>query len=286
MNMRPASVNPAFSTRPELSDRDFQRIAQLAQSQYGIQIEPQKKSMIQSRLTKRMRKLKIADFSDYCVLIEGGDKEERENFVSAITTNVTHFYRESHHFEKLQAEILPNLVERAKLGEEIRIWSAGCSSGPEPYSIAGSVLKVIPDAGQLNVSVLATDLDRDVLAKAKLAKYDVDQCRTPSDEWQGQVFPNSPNDGTLRVRPDVARLVKFEQLNLNGTWPDMGKFDVIFCRNVAIYFDRGVQNRLWQRFADALLPNGALFIGHSERITGPAKEKLIPIGITAYRKIA
>lgn len=286
MNMRSTPVSPAFAARPELSDRDFKRIATLAQAEYGIQIEPQKKSMIQSRLSKRMRKLSITDFTEYCTLVESRDPEERENFISAITTNVTHFYREVHHFTQLQKDVLPQLAQRLKSGGRIRIWSAGCSTGPEAYSIAGSVLKVIPDAPRHDIRIIATDLDREVLAKARAARYEADQCQVPAPEWATQVFENPKADGPRSIRRDVAGLVEFQQVNLNGTWPSLGRFDVIFCRNVAIYFDRDVQNRLWQRFVDALNPEGSLFIGHSERITGTAKDQLIPNGITAYRKRA
>ncbi|MEO1325019.1 MAG: CheR family methyltransferase, partial [Pseudomonadota bacterium] len=213
-----------------------------------MQIEPQKKSMIQSRLSKRMRALDLSDFSSYCALVESNDAAEKENFISAITTNVTHFYREVHHFKQLQSVILPELADRARSGAKVRIWSAGCSTGPEPYSIAGSILKEIPNAQSLNIKVIATDLDREALAKAKAAEYPKDQCQTPGPEWEAQVFDREDRSTTRRVKPDVARLVEFQQINLNGVWPSLGTFDVIFCRNVAIYFDREVQNRLWKRF--------------------------------------
>lgn len=286
MNIRPSSMNASFRSRPELSDKEFKRIAQVAQKEFGIQIEPQKKSMIQSRLTKRMRKLEIDDFTEYCALIETNDPEERQNFISAITTNVTHFYREAHHFELLQTEILPPLADRLRSGGKVRIWSAGCSSGPEPFSIAGSVLKVIPQAARYDIKIIASDLDRDVLAKAKLATYDADQCQVPAPHWGTQVFDRDAPDGKMVIRADVKALVDFQQVNLNGSWPAFGPFDVIFCRNVAIYFDRDVQSKLWGRFADALHPGGALFIGHSERISGRAKDVLNPNGITSYRKRA
>jgi len=286
MNMRAAPPSSVFGARPDLSDGEFKRIAALAHAEYGIQIEPQKKSMIQSRLTKRMRKLGMTDFAEYCALVEKRNSEERENFISAITTNVTHFYREVHHFKQFQSDILPKLAEQARRGGRVRVWSAGCSIGAEPYSIAGSILKVIPDAARYDIKLTATDLDREVLEKAKTATYEQDQCQVPSPEWEAQVFDRAKGNGPRKVRADVANLVTFQQLNLNGAWPNLGKFDVIFCRNVAIYFDREVQNRLWQRFVEALAPEGALFIGHSERITGAAKDQLTPNGITAYRKRA
>ncbi|MEM8881349.1 MAG: protein-glutamate O-methyltransferase CheR [Pseudomonadota bacterium] len=284
MNMRATPVGGSIRKRPELSDRDFQRIAAIAKSDYGIQIEPQKKSMIQSRLTKRMRSLELGDFADYCALVEKPDSGERENFISSITTNVTHFYREVHHFKQLETEVLPPLVVRARSGSKLRVWSAGCSTGPEPYSIAGSITKLMPEAGRMGVEVLATDLDREVLAKAETATYDAEQCQVPAPEWGDRVFQRGTADGIRRVRPDVAGIVTFRQVNLNGAWTHPVKFDIIFCRNVAIYFDREVQQRLWQRFADVLQPGGTLFIGHSERVSGPAKDVFTPCGITAYRK--
>lgn len=286
MNMRPRPPLPSSPARPELSDRDFDRIANLAKREYGIQIEPQKKSMIQSRLTKRMRKLGVADFGEYCARIEGRDTNERENFISAITTNVTHFYREVHHFKQLQREILPPLAEKIAKGGKVKIWSAGCSIGAEPYSIAGSVIKVIPKATPQNLAILASDLDREVLAKAKTATYEGDQLQFPAPEWETQVFERGAAGKPKHIRRPLAALVEFKQINLNGEWPKLDVFDVIFCRNVAIYFDRTVQARLWQRFADQLAPGGALFIGHSERITGPAKDQLTPNGVTAYLKRA
>lgn len=286
MNARPSQFGRPTGGAAELSDRDFGRIAALARSEYGIQIEPQKKSMIQSRLSKRLRALGMTSFSQYCDRVERSNSDERQDFITAITTNVTNFYREVHHFKQLQDEVLPPLVERARKSARIRIWSAGCSTGPEPYSIAGSVLKVMPDAARYDLRVFASDLDRDVLAKAEAAEYQSDQAEVPGPEWGHQVFDRVARGTTKKVRADVADLVSFQQVNLNGTWPSIGKFDVIFCRNVAIYFDREVQQRLWQRFVDLLPPGGMLFIGHSERISGPAKDLLEPSGITAYRKRA
>lgn len=284
MNARPGQFNRPAGGIAELSDRDFGRIAALARSEYGIQIEPQKKSMIQSRLSKRLRALGMSTFADYCDRVERPNSDERQDFITAITTNVTNFYREVHHFKQLQDEVLPPLVERARKGARVRIWSAGCSTGPEPYSIAGSILKVMPQAARHDIAVLATDLDRDVLAKAETAEYAADQAEVPGPEWGAQVFDRAARGAAKKVRADVAGLVSFQQVNLNGNWPSIGKFDVIFCRNVAIYFDREVQQRLWRRFTDLLPAGGMLFIGHSERISGPAKDVLEPCGITAYRK--
>ncbi|MBF9035122.1 chemotaxis protein [Rhodobacterales bacterium HKCCE2091] len=286
MTVSPGPFGAFASSRPELSDRDFGRVANIARSAYGIQLEPQKKAMIQSRLTKRLRARGLADFSAYCALLETRGNDEQDHFISAITTNVTHFYREVHHFKQLQTEVLPPLVERARGGGRVRLWSAGCSTGPEPYSLAGSILKLFPEAGRKDIRILATDLDRDVLAKAEAATYDADQCDTPGPEWAAQVFEPSRGGGPRRIRREVAGLVSFQPVNLNGTWPMTGRFDVIMCRNVAIYFSREVQQKLWLRFAEVLAPGGHLFIGHSERLSGPATSVFEPCGITAYRKRA
>ncbi|MEM9755341.1 MAG: protein-glutamate O-methyltransferase [Pseudomonadota bacterium] len=272
--------------RPELSDSAFRRIADFAHNQFGIQIDLQKKSMIQSRLSKRLRALGQTDFAEYCAMIEGGAAEEREQFISAITTNVTHFFREVHHFEQLRDDVLPPLIETARQGGRVRIWSAGSSTGPEPFSIAATLLALCPEAAALDIRILATDLDRAVLTKAKTGTFDADQAKVPAPHWAKLVFEQPGAADRKQVRADVMALVTFRQLNLNGDWPMRRPFDVIFCRNVAIYFGRAVQQRLWQRFADHLPAGGTLVIGHSERVSGPAADKFDPAGITTYRKRA
>ncbi|PTW51415.1 CheR-type MCP methyltransferase [Rhodovulum kholense] len=241
--------------------------------------------MIHSRLGKRIVALNLDDFTDYDKYLRANLETESDHFISALTTNVTNFYREKHHFEQLQSEVLPRLVERARSGGRVRLWSAGCSSGPEPYSLSGSVILLCPEAPKLNVRILATDIDPFVLRRAEAAVYSDEEAKIPPGPWANQVFEKSGSaKAEFRVRADVRSLVSFRQLNINGPWPMSGLFDVIMCRNMAIYFDSQTQQTLWRRLAEQLVPGGMLFIGHSERVSGPATAMLEAAGVTAYRK--
>jgi chemotaxis protein methyltransferase CheR len=171
-----------------LSEGDFQRIAKVAKLGWGLNLDSAKKPLIKSRLGKRLTELKITKFDAYCKIVESGDQEECRHFVSALTTNVTHFYREKHHFEHLEANILPDLIEKARKGARVRIWSAGCSSGQEPYSLAGSLLKTDKKVSELDVKILATDIDPLVLKKAELGQYSTKECSFPTTELEERLF--------------------------------------------------------------------------------------------------
>lgn len=285
MNAPSPSINPRRRSDIEFEEADFQRIAAFAKSEYGLHLEPSKKAMIHSRLGKRIVALHLDGFADYDRYLRSNLETESDHFISALTTNVTNFYREKHHFEQLQADVLPKLVARAKSGGRVRLWSAGCSSGPEPYSLAGSVVLLCPEAPKLNIRILATDIDPFVLRRAETALYTDEEAKIPPGPWADQVFEKgSAKKGEYRVRPDVRSLVSFRQLNINGPWPMSGLFDVIMCRNMAIYFDSQTQQTLWRRLAEQLVPGGMLFIGHSERVAGPALGMVEAAGVTAYRK--
>ncbi|ARE41754.1 Chemotaxis protein methyltransferase CheR [Rhodovulum sp. P5] len=285
MNKPVNSIAPRTQRDIPFGEDDFRRIAAFAKSEYGLHLEPSKKAMIHSRLGRRIIALQLDGFAAYDEYLRANLAEEADHFISVLTTNVTHFYRETHHFEQLQGEVLPALVAKARSGGRVRLWSAGCSSGQEPYSLAGSVVRLCPEAGKLDVRILATDLDPFVLRKAEEGVYSDDLCKFPPGEWEGQVFNSSERKKPNRqVRDDVRTLVAFRQLNINGNWPMAGRFDVIMCRNMAIYFDTKTQQTLWQRLAEKLNPDGMLFIGHSERVTGPATSVIEPAGVTAYRK--
>ncbi|TNF59002.1 MAG: protein-glutamate O-methyltransferase CheR [Rhodobacteraceae bacterium] len=275
----------SFSDLP-FERRDFEIIARIAKTEFGLHIDIAKEAMIRSRLTKRIRHLNLPSFEAYCALVDTTGSEERDHFISALTTNVTHFYREVHHFEALEAEVLPPLLDQARQGRKIRLWSAACSTGPEAYSIAGSVLHLCPDADRLDIRILATDLDPVVLARAEAGTYRAEECRMPGEAWHRRVFGAArPQDDRLAVRPELRRLITFRRLNLNGAWPTVGRFDAIFCRNVAIYFDKSTQETLWGRLAECLDPGGYLFIGHSERVSGAPLDQLRSAGITTYRRV-
>ncbi|MEL6570639.1 MAG: CheR family methyltransferase [Pseudomonadota bacterium] len=229
----------------------------------------------------------MPDFKTYCAFATGPKaEEEAEELLSALTTNVSSFYRERHHFEALSKTILPGLREKAERSG-LRIWSAGCSSGQEPYTIAATVRAAYADLHQPNVTILATDVDPRILQKARAATYRATEVASLSSEQKDLLFaPRNRNAESVTVRDELRRMVSFDRINLVGDWRQAPLFDIIFCRNVVIYFERSTQHRLWQRFRDSLAPRGNLFIGHSERLTGPAEESFRNIGITAFEKTA
>ena len=250
-----------------------------------IHLTESKATLVYSRLVKRLRALNLESFQDYCELLRadrGG--EERQEMLSALTTNVTKFFRERHHFEQLQSQVLPSLMARARQGEKVRIWSAGCSTGEEPYSIAMTILATEPGAASLDVKVLATDIDPRVIGFGKNGVYpDAAMTDVPTD-LRKRYFDSSDSQGVRKCRAaeTLRALVAFRLLNLNEDWPMRGQFQVIFCRNVVIYFDEKTQNVLWTKFANRLATGGRLYVGHSERVNGPASACFNGAGVTAY----
>jgi chemotaxis protein methyltransferase CheR len=206
--------------------------------------------------------------------------------IAALTTNVTRFFREPHHFEHLKNVILEPIAQAARRGDRVRLWSTACSTGQEPYSMALTVLSVIPEAAQLDVRILATDLNPHVVARGKVGIYEPDELAGIPANMRAKWFSPAPGEaqGSMRIADEVRSLISFRQLNLMGSWPIRGPFDAIFCRNVVIYFDRDTQTTIWQRLTRLLRDGGALYIGHSERVTGPASSMLTGDGITSYRK--
>ena len=270
--------------RAAFSDADFQVIARLAQHDFGLNLQVSKRDLVYSRLHKRLRVLNLPRFSDYCALLQGPDgADERMHMLSALTTNVTQFFREDHHFKMLREEILPGLLQTAKDGGRVRLWSAGCSAGQEAYSLALTVLGLMPDAQRLNLRILATDVDPEILIKAEAGIYPNDELKAIPDALRSK-YTIAAQPGTFAIGDAPRSLITFGQINLIDTWPIKGPFDAIFCRNVAIYFDKSTQSRLWARFADLLTPDGHLFIGHSERLNGPAEQMFHGAGVTAYQR--
>jgi len=264
---------------------DFRKIAALVHSSAGIVLNEGKANLVYSRVVKRLRALGLKNFRDYCELLAGAEGvDERQSLVAAMTTNVTRFYREDHHFSYLKTHIFPELCERARAGERVRIWSAGCSSGEEAYTIALTMLPMLPDAASRDVRILCTDIDPVIVEKGKLATYSLDQLKDVPESLRREYFRRSPSDPErLTVTEAATGLTRFRQLNLHEDWPMRGKFDVIFCRNTMIYFDDPAQDRLVRRFHDILHPGGHLFIGHSERVrTSAAPFQLV--AQTTYRR--
>lgn len=270
---------------PDLSEGEFRLLADILHRDTGIRLAAGKRGLVVSRLARRLRALGVEGFAAYCRHLQGpGGAEERVRMISALTTNVTAFFREPHHFDLLRQQVLPPLLRRVtRAGGRLRLWSAGCSSGEEAYSLAMVVLEICPDADAHDILILATDVDPAMIACARAGLYPADAAaRMP---WARGHFDPVPGDpDRVTVGPRLRRLVRPAQLNLFGQWPMRGRFDVILCRNVVIYFDAAGQAALWQRFAQALAPGGHLLIGHSERIDPGTAALFEPVGITAYRR--
>lgn len=261
-----------------LTFEDFRRIGAILREDSGIHLPEGKAQLVYSRLAKRLRALGLESFNDYCRLVAGPEgQEERRVMLTALTTNVTRFFREPHHFDHLKKLLVGGLAAKARAGGRVRLWSAACSSGEEPYSMAMTVLSVLPEAAELDVRILASDIDTNILAKARAGGYpDSTASQVPVDmrKWL-----RTGSNGCA-VDPTLQKLIAFRELNLMAAWPMKGKFDAIFCRNVAIYFELETQEKLWSRFAERLTPEGRLYIGHSERVgvAGFASD-----GLTVYR---
>lgn len=253
----------------QLSDNEFQFICQLVYKTTGIVLDERKREMIYRRLMRRTRELKIASFSEYCHLLNEPDSEELPNFTNAITTNLTSFFRENHHFEYLRETFLPDHLNRFGATKRLRIWSTASSTGEEPYSLAITLREAMGSLlGSWDAKILATDLDTEVLATGKQGVYKTERIKDLPEplckRWFQQGAGNHQEH--VRVDPSLATLITFKQLNLLHQWPMRGPFDVIMCRNVLIYFDKPTQQQLVDRFAEYLRPGGLMILGHSESI--------------------
>lgn len=269
-----------------LTRRDLNEIAAMIYSDAGIALNDSKASLVYSRLSKHIRNLGLSGFRAYCQLVASAEgAAERREMLSHLTTNFTRFFRENHHFEHLRDDVLPGLIQRAKSGGRVRIWSAASSDGQEPYSIALTVFQAFPNVLDYDFKILATDIDPKILAIARQGAYDEQALETVSPAIRKQWFKEVDVNGRRKFQVDdrLKRLITYNELNLMAQWPFKGKFDVIFCRNVVIYFDEPTQMRIWTRFADLLPVGGHLYIGHSERVSGDSKNDFDNIGITTYR---
>jgi chemotaxis protein methyltransferase CheR len=287
-----ASSNPRRRQLVEgefhFTEEDFDHIAKMLHEDAGIYLPEVKATLVYSRLAKRLRALGLQSFRDYCALLteEGGaGAGERQQMLAALTTNVTRFYREPHHFEHLKTRVLPPLLDHARRGGRVRLWSAACSTGPEPYSMALTVLSLMPEAAKHDVRILATDIDPNVVAEGKRGVYRADAVEPIPNDLRTRWMQRISQDGEFAwsVGEDMRKLVSFRELNLIGAWPMKGTFDVIFCRNVVIYFEEETQARVWSRFKPLLTREGRLYIGHSERLNGPSASAFVSDGLTTYR---
>lgn len=268
-----------------LNDAEYRSIRDRIYGLAGIRLGDQKQDLVYSRLTKRLRALGLVDFTSYLKVLDGPmGHQEVELMLNALTTNLTSFFREEHHFEHLQNVALQSCLDQLSgVDRHVRIWSSACSTGEEPYSIAMSILQSQIEPSDRKVKILATDINTDVLNQASEGRYSKTVLlKCPANYRQYfKIF----DDESGEIDSSVRNLISFRKLNLLGNWPMSRKFDIIFCRNVLIYFDNETKLRLIQRFIDILKPKGWLYLGHSESASGghPALE---PTGRTIYRKVS
>ena len=282
-------LSKAQSTRLEqhtLSSKQFKFICRLVYEATGIVLDERKREMVYRRLMRRTRDLKIASFSEYCSLLESGCDNELPKFINSITTNLTSFFRENHHFEHLKNHFIPEHIKKHGHSQKLRVWSAACSTGEEPYSLAITLYEALgPLISTWDTKILATDLDTDVLATGMNGIYKADRIKDIDDNYKKHWFKrgSGENSQLVKVHPRLAKLITFKQLNLLDPWPMKGPFDIIMCRNVLIYFDRATQKNLIDRYYDLLRPGGLLILGHSESL---AKDENLFIveGRTIFRK--
>jgi chemotaxis protein methyltransferase CheR len=267
-----------------LSQAEFDRIRELVREHTGISLSDAKRQLVYGRLSRRLRALRISGFSEYIELIENGEGDELEEFTNAVTTNLTSFFREPHHFEYLANELLPKLVTADPGTRRLRIWCCAASTGEEPYSIAMVLREAQSLLAGWDAKLLATDLDSNVLATGAAGIYTADRFQNMSPARVRNWFhPGADGDRQFTAANELRSLITFKQLNLMHEWPMKGPFDAIFCRNVIIYFDKATQRALFERMATLQRPGDHLFLGHSETLYRVC-DKYDLIGKTIYRR--
>jgi chemotaxis protein methyltransferase CheR len=265
------------------SHADFVGLARVAYDYAGISLSEAKRNLLYSRLSRRLRVLGFDTFADYRAYLDETPREI-ENFINSISTNHTRLFRESHHFDHLRASVIQPFVADLKRGraQRLRVWSAGCSSGEEPFTISAVICKELPDAERYDVRILATDIDTEVLRKAERGEFVVSSTDELPPAYSALFRDGS--GGTVVAEAKMRALIAFRRLNLMESWPFRGPFDAIFCRNVMIYFDGPTKAKLIDRFIQCIRPGGWLYIGHSESLIG-SHPHLQSIGRTIYRRI-
>ena len=278
-----AAVMPGIS--PDVyGQKDFNAMAQLVREEAGIVLPPGKATLVYSRLAPLVRASGLVTFAAFIEMIRS-NPQERRKAVCALTTNHTFFFRESHHFDHFTKVVRPSLLEMLDHNEAVRLWSAGSSSGEEVFSLTLALLGTDRAEGRRiaarDIRILASDIADHALHKAAQGRYELrDASGIPQalrDNW-------TTSTTQLEIGAEARGLVQFKRLNLQGEWPMRRPFQVIFCRNVMIYFDQPTKERLVERLARQLVPGGFLYIGHSERVSGPAEALLDPVGPTIYQR--
>jgi len=250
----------------------------------GITLSEIKRDMVYSRLIRRLRALNLKSFDEYFNLLKKSPQQEMVEFTNSLTTNLTAFFRENHHFDYLKSTIFPELSRR-KQNRRLRIWSAGCSTGEEPYSLAITLKESMQLFPGWDVKILATDLDSNVVDTASQGIYALDRIEGLPKPVVSRWFNKGSGvlEGKVKVKPELRDLITFKQLNLMHEWPMKGPFDIIFCRNVVIYFNKDTQRKLFSRYAQYLDNRAYLIVGHSESLHGVTNQFRL-LGKTMYQK--
>ncbi len=284
---QPDKSAPPKAREFAFSDEDFNALRTLVKTHTGINLTDQKRELVYGRISRRLRVLDLHSFRDYRELLSDESGKEFAEFCNAITTNLTSFFRESHHFEYVRDHILVPRLNDAKSSRRVRIWCAGCSSGEEPYSLAMTIRETIPDARGWDIRILATDLDSDVLARGHRGIYPAERLRDISPARVSRFFRETTLNGqpAYTAAPELRDLITFKQLNLMTDFPMKGPLAAIFCRNVVIYFDKDTQRDLFARMARLQESGAILFLGHSESLFKVSTDYSL-IGKTIYARAA
>ena len=265
----------------QIADTQFETIASLVEQEAGLSISPSKRAMVFSRVDKLVRAEGLAGFDQYCAMLqEGPSAATIEKLVAALTTNVTEFFREPHHFEHFAETLLPSATSH----QPCRVWSAGCADGMEAYSIVMAAAKAGPAAETFRAKVLGTDINRKMIHKARVGIYDARHIQQIPRSDADTFFAPLNGGKQFQIQPQIRDQVTFNSLNLIRDWPMRFKFDAIFCRNVLIYFSNATQNQLWPKLTKALRPGGYLYLGHSERFSDAADHGFQLVGPTTYQR--
>ncbi|HXY97921.1 MAG TPA: protein-glutamate O-methyltransferase CheR [Steroidobacteraceae bacterium] len=285
METSPAAGRDLQLRKFSFGEEDFAALRELVKTHTGIHLSEQKREMVYGRLSRRLRALGLDSFRAYRAILERGDSDELVQFCNAITTNLTSFFREVHHFQYLREQLLAARAESARSSRRLRFWSAGCSSGEEPYSLAMTIHEALSDARRWDIKILATDLDTEVLGRGQRGVYEEERVRGLPAQRLERFFRRDGSGASAgyAVTPELRELITFRELNLMHPLPMKGPFDAIFCRNVVIYFDKDTQRELFARIARLQRPGDVLFLGHSESLYRVSDEYTL-VGKTIYRR--
>lgn len=276
---------------PELKQNDFNNIRSLVLEKTGISLSPAKMELVKRRFSPRLKILGLGSFKDYVQYLADNFETEGNDFCNAITTNLTSFFRENHHYQFLEKTALPELMSRTRPGDRIRLWSAGCSTGQEAYCLAITLLKIVRDIGKRDVRILATDLDENCISTGQKGSYPAKEFENVDPALVENYFYRGTEQSAkgraidiYTAKPQLKNLITFNKLNLMHPWPMKGNFDIIFCRNVFIYFNKETQAEIVRRYAALQKPGSYLFLGHSETVQNPAALGYKLIGKTLYKR--